>query len=698
MPHNAHHSQGSPVRLSWLLALLLVAAVATVFWAVGHYGFVAWDDDLHVSGNPRFQPVTWASLWAFWRAPYEHLYMPLTYSAWAALVWLSGALIPGPLNAGIFHNFNLVVHLCTVLVVYRVGLLVLGDGGDTTCNRVAAAATAGALVFGLHPLQVEAVAWVSGLKDVLCGWWALLAVWQYLQSVRTQRKLPSWSHYILALVAFCFALLTKPAAVVVPVIAGLLAVRGLGQRPGQAARSLAGWLILAGLWGIWTKIQQPDAILGYVTPWWERPVVAADAIAFYLGKLVWPVGLAADYGRTPQVVLGHTWGYLASLIPLGLGIVLWFTREKLKGAVLGAAVFVAALLPVLGMVPFIFQAYSTVADRYVYLALLGPALGLGWSLLKAGQQRSWWLVTALVLGLLGWQSMLQVQVWHDTVSLFSHTLQVNPRSALAHNNLGWSFSQQGQLEKAVWHYNQALQLRPTMLEAGYNLGDALAAQGKLDEAIAYYTWVLNFKPAWAEVHNNLGTALMERGNVEAAIAHYTQAMRAKPDWALPYNNMGDAMARQGKIEAAMKWFEQAMQLKPDLPEAPYNLAGLLRKQGRIAEAVRAYREAIRRRPNWPQAANNLAWLLTQQDNPSAQDATDAVALAELACQATGYRNPVALRTLAAAYYMIGKGQEAIQAAQHALTMARDYDEASLAAEISEQLQNYERTHAIRTHR
>jgi Flp pilus assembly protein TadD len=347
-------------------------------------------------------------------------------------------------------------------------------------------------------------------------------------------------------------------------------------------------------------------------------------------------------------------------------------------------------LPVLGLVPFLFQAYSTVADRYTYLAMLGIALGVGWFGQTWVQHRPGFLVgMVVIIGLLGWRSSQQIQIWRQTTTLFTHALQVNPRSAVAHNNLGLALAQQGNVSQAIAHYAQALQLKATMPEAHYNLADALVAQGELTAAIGHYTKALRFKPSWAEAHNNLGTTLAKQGHVDEAVAHYTKALRLKPDWALPYNNLGDAMVKQGRITEAMVAFTKAAQFIPLLPEAPYNLGGILWQQGYRSDAIVAYREALRRRPQWPQAANNLAWLLVTQATPAAHDIAEAVALAEQACDGTGFRNPLTLRTLAAAYHAAGRSQVATRVAQQALSHINAVNDPGLAALIQEQLHDYQ---------
>jgi tetratricopeptide (TPR) repeat protein len=670
-------------RLSLCLGLLLIAAIAVVFRPVLDYGFVAWDDALHVTANPHLHPVTWSHILAFWQAPYAHLYIPLTYTVWAALAWLTQTLNAAPFTAALLHRVNLLLHLGSVLVVYRLGLLLLSQERTAT-PRVTLAAAAGAGLFGIHPLQVEAVAWVSGLKDVLSGWWALVALWQYLACVQAPQGRQRWLHYGLASGAFGLAVLAKPAAVTVPVMGWLLATMGLGQPRGQATRLLAGWLGMALVLGCWTKGQQPNALIGDIAPLWARPMIAADAVAFYLGKLVWPIRLGPDYGRTAQSVLAQATGLLTGLVPVGLGLVVWWGWQWLRGLGLAMAVFVAGLLPVLGLVPFMFQAYSTVADRYVYLALLGPALGLGWGLLQIGRRTPVWIVCAMLFGLLGFRCAQQVQVWRDTVTLFTHALQVNPHSALAHNNLGLGLAQQGQLDAAIAQYKAALQVRPALAEAHYNLGNSLLRQGQPALAITHYVEAARLKPTWAEVHNNLGNALDNEGQVAEAIAAYQTALRLRPDFAEAHNNLGGAWLKEGRLAEALEQFRIALSLQPDRAEAHYNLAVAFSRQGRVGEAMAAYRAALRLRPGWPQAALPLAWLLLQQQPAAEAAMAEAISLAEQACRVTGYRNAPSLYTLALAYQAAGHDTSASTAARHALTLAAAAGDSTMIAQITRQ--------------
>jgi len=253
---------------------------------------------------------------------------------------------------------------------------------------------------------------------------------------------------------------------------------------------------------------------------------------------------------------------------------LWYKRTWIPWLAAAAGVLVAGLLPVLGLVPFAFQAYSTVADRYMYIAMLGPALALAWGLVQLRQR---WLAVGgvVVLGALGIGSMWQTHYWHDSVSLFEHALTVNPRSSVAHNTLGMVQAAQNRLAEATHYYTEALRLWPRKrnTQAYNNLGNALSRQGKTQEAIEQYTEALRFKPNSAQAHNNLGAVLADQGRVAEAISHYTAALRLQPRYVNAHLNLGVILAKQGRFAEAKQHFSEVLRLDPNHTTARRFLAG-----------------------------------------------------------------------------------------------------------------------------
>jgi Flp pilus assembly protein TadD len=580
----AAHRRGPATWLPWLGALLCVLVTFTVFGQVCRFAFVWWDDGLFIFENPYLQSLTFDHVLAFWRAPYAELYVPLTYTLWAltAAVVRGTSAHPagaGPLAPAWFHGLNLLGHLVCVLVVWRIVRLFLDrttppQAPGLALRRVEWAACGGALLFAVHPLQVEAVAWVSGFKDVLCGGLSCTAIWQYLQYARSSAEAaasdtPSSVHgrgplgrYWLATGAFALALLAKPTAVVVPVVAWLLDVWGWPQTWRHRRWALLAWLGLAMLWGWFTTQVQPPAAGAFVPHVWARLLIAGDAVTFYLYKLGLPLWLGPDYGRSPAVLLSQWWVWLTGLGSWGLAVWLWYQRTRMPWLVTTAGVLVAGLLPVLGLVPFSFQAYSTVADRYMYLAMLGPALALAWGLMRVN--RPWVAVScAVLLGVLGLRCAWQANYWRDSVSLFEHALTVNPRSSVAYNTLGMVLAAQNRLPEATRYYTQAIRLPMRNPQAHNNLGNALSRQGKTSEAIQQYLEALRLKPTFAQAHNNLGATLANQGRVDEAIRHYTLALRLYPRYLEAHFNLGVTLARQGRFTEARQQMSEVLRLDPN---------------------------------------------------------------------------------------------------------------------------------------
>jgi tetratricopeptide (TPR) repeat protein len=618
------------------VVFLLILIPLVVFWQVHSHEFVLWDDNLNVFENPALRSVTLDNILGFWRAPYAHLYIPFTYTLWALTAAVSQWVTPQPTNGipldpWFFHSLNLLVHFLTVLVVWRIVRILLDhtmrERQSPASGHVRLwmewAACSGALLFAVHPIQVEAVAWVTGLKDVLGGCLSFVAIWQYLQyaggdvDVASSGKLArnrvrrTWRHYGFATGAFVLALLAKPTAVVVPVMAWLLDVWGWPQTWRTRRWAVLAWLIIAILWGGLTSQVQPATTRLYTVPLWMRPLIAGDAVTFYLYKLVFPVWLGPDYGRAPESILAQGWLWLTGLAPWGLAVLLWYKRTRVPWLVASAGVFVAGLLPVLGFIPFGFQNYSTVADRYMYVSMLGPALALAWGLAQLPSH-----VLAIgcmvILGALGIRSTWQTRYWHTTMSLFEHALTVHPGSALAHNNLGLATSAQNRFREAIDHYTEALRLRPSYALAHYNLGHLLMSQDQTQEAMLHYAEAIRLLPTYAEAYNSLGMVLANQGRVTEAIHHYTEALRLQPQNAEAHSNLGNVLASQGQTQEAVRHYMEALRLDPTFAEAHNNLGTALANQGRATEAIHHYTEALRLRPSYARAHYNLGNVLYKQ--------------------------------------------------------------------------------------
>jgi len=610
--------------IKFIPPLLLILIAVAVFWPVFGHEFLAYDDPVNVYKNPYLQVRSLENLLHFWRYPYEGLYSPLTYTGFALAAWApgllaansSGAVVPDP---RLFHSLNVLLHLMSILIVWRILCLLLQRRRPNTENQtlpLSWAACGGALLFAIHPIQVEPVAWVTGFKDVLFGMLALAAIWQYLRHIDPKMQPGSGpprqmgQRYIVATVLYCLALLAKPTAVVLPLIVWLLAAWGWRCSWRDQIGGLSAWVAIALAWGLLTRWVQPGTALAFEPPWWARPLIAGDAVLFYLAKLALPLELGPDYGRTPQVVLARGWLILTGLVPVAIGGWLWFKRRNLGWLGVAAGVFVIGLLPVLGLISFSFQRYSTVADRYVYLAMLGPALALAWGLSRLKIKYA--AGGAIVLGLFLLRSVWLIPYWHDTVTFFEHALRVNANSSLAYTNLGFVLVEQGRDADAIAHFNEALRLEPESSVTHLNIGGALERQGKFEDAIHHYNEALRIVPTYARAHTNLGVALAKQGRFDEAIEHHQEALRIEPGFAEAHNHLANVLARRGRLQEAMQHYTEALQLNPGYVQAHINLGIAYAMQKQFDKAQHHFSEALKLDPTSAKAHANLAGVLLQQ--------------------------------------------------------------------------------------
>ena len=548
-------------------AVLAAACIAAYGRSVGH-GFLFWDDRAFISENPLIAHPSAANLLALWRTPLHDLYAPLTYTLWGLLSAAFGA------QPWAFHLTNVALHTVNAGLVFAVlRHLVKEDGGK--------AALAGALLFAAHPVQCEAVAWASETKDLLSALFSLIAIHQYL----VFRERESRRAYLSASVAFLCALLAKPTAVIAPAL--LVILNHALHRRGWAGsfRGLTLWFVAGAAFTLIASRVQPAAeTLRYVAPLWLRPVVALDALTFYLGKIVWPRNLVPDYGRTSASLvasgaLAYTWIPAVALLSSA-----WGVRRALPWMAVAMALFVTALLPVLGLVPFDFQYYSNVADHYLYLPMLGPALGLAVAhrrLARLGRL----VVPPALAGLLA-LSFVQASYWRDDATLYARTLAVNPRSFMAYNNMGQMLEAQGRLEDALVQYREALGTFPACQDALNNVGNVLYKQGKYDEAIRHYTDVIARSShleartrTAARMHNNLGAAYIKKTMYNEAIVEFERAVAIDPNYLEPYYNLGSVLMAFGRYADAIRLFRRGLIVNPDHAELRSQLSRALSLAG-----------------------------------------------------------------------------------------------------------------------
>ena len=553
-------------------SVCLFGVAALLFLPVWGFDFLIWDDNRHLLENPSVLAPSLDNALGFWKAPYFNLYVPLTYNAWQALA-LVGRTAEAPLEPWLFHLVNVLFHALNVTLAYRALLFLFRARNPMVSNMPA---FLGALLFSVHPLQVAAVGWISGFRDLLGAFFLLLSLLLHLRAGHPTRH-ALWLRGG-SLLAFFLSLSAKPAGAVLPLLLLLLDFWAFRRPLLQAfKKGLAHWAI-AVPFAILTKATQPNTLLEFVTPWQQRPWVALDALGFYLYKWCWPLALGPDYGRPPRVVLASAWTLLSVVAVL---IAVWgATRlySRFPELAMGGAFFAGALLPVLGFVPFIFQAYSTVSDNYVYLPMLGFAWAFGALPLRWSKTHLALWTCALALLAFTVRSGFQLQHWRNNETFLKNALLVNPQSSALIANFAITLQKQGKKEEALALYQQSLAITPNDPTPFNAMANLLLELGRYDEVIAQLEpYLQRTRPnemlmeILSRMRTNLGAAYYRKGNRGRAQTEIVEAIRLFPGNSRAHSNLGALYFEENRFQDAAAAFEKALALEPNNPEFRQNL-------------------------------------------------------------------------------------------------------------------------------
>jgi hypothetical protein len=381
------------------------------------------------------------------------------------------------------------------------------------------------------------------------GLLALIALWQYVCfALSDLRGRASLLRYFLATAAFMLAMLAKPSVIALPLAALAIDRWGVGRPWRKVFASAIAWTAIAiPIAGIARWAQ--DASNTSLPSLWLRPLIVCDSLAFYMGKLVWPMHLIVDYGRTPASVLRHGSCYWDWIFPVGAAALLIAGSRKRPVLLAAGAIFVAGCLPVLGFTPAMFQFFSTTADHYLYLSMFGPALALAWLL---SVRPSFWLRAATVAILLGWitLSIRQGAYWQNDYTLFEHDTEVNPDSYVGYLNLGGDYERSNNFAVALMDFQSAVRANPEYSTCWSNLATAYGELGEIDQAIAAARKSVelqvkypNLRPNWPGDNEFLGHLLFTRGRYAEAIPYLQTAADAYPAEKRSATELNDARKR-----------------------------------------------------------------------------------------------------------------------------------------------------------
>jgi Flp pilus assembly protein TadD len=646
-----------PYGLLAVCGLLLLAVLAVFGQTVGHE-FVNFDDNQYVSENWHVkrglsgETVGWAIT-------------TFHTTNWHPLTWLSHMLdceLYG-LKPGGHHLTNVFLHAAAAILL----LLALRRMTGALWPSAWVAA-----VFAIHPLRVESVAWVAERKDVLSGLFFMLTLWCY---ARYAERPASWGRYGLVVASFALGLTAKPMLVTLPFALLLLDYWPLGRLDLSRQRSAEGGadpprtgrlndlaqsrggkrgqapfvcstlraVPANGASPLFPRIPQGHLVVRLVVekipllvlaaascvvtlaahrnvvqpleqlPFSWRLANAAVAYVAYLGKMIYPVGLAIPYLLPKEPP--PAWETIAAVgVLLAISTAALVLRRKCPYLLVGWLWYLGMLLPVIGLVQ---AGIEGMADRFTYLPQIGLAMAFAWGGVQvagAWPARRWALagVATLVVGVLMGCAWRQTRYWCDSETLWRRTLYCMPHDWFAHRCLGGALADHGQIDEAIDQYRQALEINSDDLEGHNNLGNALAGRDRLDEAIDHYRKALDINPGAAEPHYNLGLALAGRGAVDEAITQYRKAVEIKPDYLAAHYKLGVTLADRGEVDEAIDQYRQALDINPDDAEVHNNLGNALAGRGEVDEAIEQYRRALEIKPDDAEVHNNLGSALARR--------------------------------------------------------------------------------------
>ncbi|VAX05601.1 Tetratricopeptide TPR_2 repeat protein [hydrothermal vent metagenome] len=630
---------------SLYICLSLIIVTGMVYWQVGQFEFLDWDDELYVTDNKNVQAgLTVKSIgWAF---------TTLHATNWHPLTWLSHMLdvqLFG-LDSGWHHITNVIFHIASSLLLFL--LLRRMTGGLWQSAFVAA-------MFALHPLHVESVAWVAERKDVLSAFFGMLTLYSY--ALYSER--PGISRYLLVVLCFVLGLMSKPMLVTLPFLLLMLDYWPLRRFSGRPLRHLIyekiPLLMLTIASCVITYIAQSrggavtdtsgvsvhgegHAVTFYIGMG-ERISNALVSYISYLGKTFYPQELIFFYPFR-DIVPG--WQVAASgLLIVILSALAVLLIKRAPYLFVGWFWFVGTLVPVIGLVQV---GWQSMADRYTYIPLIGIFIIIAWGvpdLLGHWKRSKAVLTAAMVVTVLVSMVLTSQQVahWRNRMALYEHALKIAPEVGFVQFKVGSALVEQGRLEESQKYFREALRLQPYNIRARYNLGLALFQQNKFKLAIEQFSELIrifpSFEPAQRRLnmaqamlnrieaqavsnnpvmmHMQQGMALEKQGRFDVAVEAYKQALQQDQELVGAHQRLGLIFHQLRRIDEAVYHYSALVRLQPKSAGAHYNLGLALVDQGQVEKAIEHYRHALGIKPDFAEVHNNLGVALFRLESTQA---------------------------------------------------------------------------------
>jgi protein O-mannosyl-transferase len=663
-----------------LLALALVLLTFAAYWPVIRHGGFIWDDGDYVLDNKTLRDVD--GLEDIWLSPKATpQYYPLVHTGYWIEYQLWGLHPTG------YHVTNVALHALAVVLLWRL------------LRRLAVpGAWLAAALFAVHPVHVESVAWITERKNVLSGVFYLGAALAYLKwaEARATGERRPWA-YVAAFSQYGCALLSKTVTASLPAALLLVAWWKDEPREGEAlpeespARRLVSQVLplvpffVVGLAFSAITVWLEKHHVGAKGAEWDlsfidRSLIAGRALWFYVGTLLWPVGLCFNYPRW-TIDSSVWWQYLYPLAFAALVILLWAGRKRLgRGPLVAVLFFAGSLLPALGFFDVYPMRYSFVADHFQYLASIGVIVLVAAAIARCGEwvaaasadmpaagrrlvRPAGQAAVAVLLFTLVIASRRQCRIYDNLEVLWLDTIAKNPASWMASNNLGQFYLHEHRPDRAIEPLEQAIRHNPHDVSAINNLGVALVRLGRIDEAVKRYHQAIATDPLDPQAYSNMGVALAKQGRGEEAIESYRKAIELNPKLAATHHNLGLLLAEMGRLDESLRHFDEAVTIAPELGSTHMSYADVLMAAGRIRDAADHYRTALSLDPTLTGAHYQLGRIaLADQLLPAAlEHFRDAVASAP--------DHALAHDGLASVLAAIGRHDEAADHFKTALSLA-----------------------------
>lgn len=634
-----------------LIHILIISAVGFLIYSNTFTAPFIFDDESYIANNPAIKDFQYFKnplrihsatiIGANFR--YALITRPLGYFTFALNYKMHGLDVAG------YHVFNLFIHIFNALLVYALVLLTFRTpyflnphGRRSYLNNpqhYTYIAFFAALMFISHPVQTQAVTYITQRFASLAAFFYLLSLVVYIKSRLSESGTGKWGFYSVALLAAISAMMVKEISFTLPItialyefmfLDGTLKKRILYLIPFSLTMLIIPLALLAAKGKI-TDIGSIDETIRVFAPMsrWDYLATQFRVIVTYMRLLFFPVNQNLDYDFpifhsffNPSVLLS----FIFLLLIFLFGVYLFYRsedihsedRHELKVISFGILWFFITLSVESSIIPL----SNVIFEHRLYLPSVGFFISAITSIVwvKRRLKPSLSMVDKTILPLLAVVALVlsiasyaRNGVWQNEERLLEDVVKKSPAKARPHNNLGVFYETQGRFKEAEREFKNAIRVKQVFAEAHNNLGMLYGKQGRFDEAIREFQATIEMRPDYARAHDNLGVLFDKQGRSEDAIREFQTVVKMSPDYAEGHDNLGVLYDRQGRFEDAIKEFQAAIELKPDLAEPHNNLGVVYGKRGLLKDAIREFRVAVRLRPDYAEAHNNLGIAYINQD-------------------------------------------------------------------------------------